>query len=109
MQLILAMLVALAVSLAPAFSRAGEASAAVGDRHAQMMDDGHCKTAEPDSHDAGKSVGDPCCASTCMGVAISPAGPDRLIGIDAAPDRAVVAALHLPHLAEIATPPPRLG
>lgn len=105
----LAIFVALAVLLAPAFTLAGEASAATGDHHSQMIGEGHCDQSEPRSADDETSPAKPCCVSMCMGVAVPPAGPARSSAIALAPQPVAVPAHHLSHLAEIATPPPRLA
>lgn len=114
---LLAVLIALAVLFAPAFSRAGEAFAAVPDHHMQMMDAGHCQSppanAEHDKHDKhdkrDKAAEKSCCISMCMGVAVTPAAPPRASAPSPAPAIFAIRALHLSHLDEIATPPPKLA
>lgn len=105
-----AIMIALAVLLAPAFSRLGEASAALPDgHHAQMVKGGHCQSPEsaPDDHE--KAPAKSCCLSMCMGVAV--ASPSRVEANNPprAPATFVVRALHLSYLGEIATPPPKLA
>jgi hypothetical protein len=104
-----AILVALAVLFAPAFSRAGEAFAAAPDHHAQMMEGGHCQSppAESDGHD--KAAEKSCCISMCMGVAVTPPAPARAEGPAPAPAVSAIPPLHLSYLGEIATPPPKFA
>ena len=109
-QKLLAAFAAFAMLLAPAFSSVGEAFAAVpDDHHAQMMESGHCQSApsKSDEHDKARDTG--CCISMCMAVAVTPPAP--LEGVAPAPATAVSAIppLHVPYLAEIATPPPKVG
>ena len=102
-----AILIALAVLMAPAFSRLGEASAALsGEHHQQMMQGGHCQSPEPAPGDHEKAPANSCCISMCMGLAVaSQAGQDG----NPAPALATFAvrSLHLSYLGEIATPPPK--
>lgn len=111
---ILALLLAVAVLLAPALTRAGDAQAAVPDHHAQMMGNGHC---QPDkaAADEGKDrssrhdkAGKDCCIATCTAFAVQPA----VAAVDEAvhKSRALFAAplFHAGAPAELATPPPRL-
>ena len=101
-----AILVALAVLFAPAFSRAGEAFAKAPE-HAQMMEPGHCKAPPVDSSNHYKDSGKDCCVSMCMAVAIAPMAPLRLESpVPTAPVFALP-TLHRSYLGEIATPPPR--
>ena len=102
-----AMLVAVAVLLAPAFSRAGEAFASVPDHHAQMMEAGHCDAPAPDSGDQDQAPTKSCCISMCMGIAITPAAPAKDGQLKPALALFAVPTLHLSYLGEIATPPPR--
>ena len=107
-----AILVAIAVLFAPAFSGAGEASAAVPNHHGQMMASGHCQsmpsaTGEHEGSSDHEKAGKSCCISMCMAVALATPAPAAVAAIHdtvtsfPAPNR-----YHgLP--AEIATPPPR--
>lgn len=109
MQKLFAILVALAVLVAPAFTRAGEAFAAVPDHHAQMLTTGHCQDAAPGSDQEEDSPAQTCCISMCMAVAVAP--PKALSEGDVLHSPAVFTArafvMGLP--AEIATPPPRFA
>ena len=104
-----AILIALAVLLAPAFSRAGEAFATVPDHHAQMLTSGHCQDAAPGSDQEEGSSAKTCCIAMCMAVAATP--PAALAEKDLLHSQAVFTArafmMGLP--AEIATPPPRFA
>ena len=104
-----AILVALTVLVAPAFTRAGEAFAAVPDHHAQMLTTGHCQDATPGSEQEEGSAAQSCCIAMCMAVAATP--PTALAEKDLLHSPAVYIArafkMGLP--AEIATPPPRLA
>ena len=108
-----AVLVALAVFIAPALTRAGEVYAAAPDHHMQMMEAGHCHSS-PDDHDQStgdhdKSIAKSCCVAMCMALAVTPSTPADStalrVTITALPPR----GLHLGYLGEIATPPPRLA
>ena len=107
-----AILVAIAVLFAPAFSRAGEALAAVPDHQAQMMASGHCQSMASTSGDhEGSSDYDKadksCCISMCMAVALAtPAPAAAAVMHDSVTSFPAPNRYHgLP--AEIATPPPR--
>ena len=104
-----AILIAIAVLMAPAFSRMGEAAAALpGDHHKQMAQGGHCQSPAPAPGEHEKAPANSCCISICMGLAV--ASPDGQMS-NPAPARATFAlrSLHLSYLGEIATPPPKSG
>lgn len=103
-----AILIALAVLVAPAFSRLGEASAALPDNHhMQMVQVGHCQSSEPVPDEHEQAPTNSCCLSMCMGVAV--ASPNGVQATNPAPAPATYAirSLHLSYLGEIATPPPK--
>lgn len=106
-QRLFAIFVAIAVLFAPAFTRAGEAFAAVSDHQAQMMAAGHCKAPPAEAGDQEKAPAKNCCISMCMAVAAAPTSPTSEKDVHSAP--AVFTArtflIGLPQ--EIATPPPR--
>ena len=107
MQNFFALMVAIAVLLAPAFTRAGEAFAAVPDHHAQMMTKGHCDTAPDGGQEQDKSTDHGCCVQLCMAVAAQPTAPpdhQPILGITGVP---ALESFMLGTPAEIATPPPR--
>lgn len=106
-QKLFAILVAVAVLFAPAFSRAGEAFAAVPNHHAQMVEAGHCDAPASDSSDHDQAPAKSCCISMCMGIAIAPVAPAKNRQLNSALAVFAVPALHLSYLGEIATPPPR--
>jgi hypothetical protein len=103
-----AILIALAVLIAPAFSRLGDASAALPDNHhMQMVQAGHCQSSEPvpDEHEQAPTKS--CCFSMCLGVAVAtPSGLQASNGATA-PATYAIRSLHLSYLGEIATPPPK--
>lgn len=109
-----AMLLAVAVLIAPALTRAGEAQAAVPDHHAQIMPSGHC---QPDQSgaDAGKGqsthhgkAGKDCCLAACTAFAVQPASA-LVGGLDhKSPALFAIPLFHAGTPAELATPPPRL-
>ena len=101
-----ALLVAVALLFAPAFSRAGEAFAAVHNQHVQVLEAGHCQT-PPDSSDQDQAPTKSSCISMCMGIALAPTTPISQTELAPASAISVVPALHLSYLGEIATPPPR--
>ena len=103
---LLSILVALAVLFAPAFTRVGAAYAAAPSQHTQLMDSGHCKMPPSQSGDHGKATKD-CCISMCMTVAVAPTALAEESDLKPVPAVFAVAAIHLPYLGEIATPPPR--
>lgn len=111
---IIALLLAVAVLLAPALTRAGEARAAAPDHHARMVASGHC---EPDKAvaDAGKDrsshhdeASKDCCLATCTAFAVQAAA--ATVDEEAHKSLALFAAplFHAGTPAELATPPPRL-
>lgn len=106
-QKLFAILVAVAVLFAPAFSRAGEAFAAVPDHHAQMMEAGHCDEPSSKPGDQDKAPAKSCCISMCMGIAIAPATPAKEAQLVPDPAVSSIPSLHRSYLGEIATPPPR--
>jgi hypothetical protein len=102
-----AILVAFAVLLAPAFTRAGQASAAMPDHHTQMMESGHCESPSSDKDQSKKPAQKSCCASMCLGVAIAPPSPLHVSKLPPTPAVSFIPPLHLAYLGEMATPPPR--
>lgn len=115
---LLALFVAVAVLLAPAFTHAGAALAAVPDHQMQMMEGGHCASPPAVAGSDHKSGGDHkssghdkagCCISMCMAVAVSPpvaASVERIHSVSVT--FALVNQYH-GRITEIATPPPRLA
>ena len=103
---LLGLVLAVAVLLAPAFTRAGEAFAAVPGHHMQMMEAGHCQPPGK-SGDRDQPATDDCCVSTCMAVAIVPPAPATGGEVRNALPASAVRAFALGVPAEIATPPPR--
>jgi hypothetical protein len=107
---LLAILIALAVLLAPAFSRLGEASAALPhDHQMQMIEGGHCQSLQPSPDDHDKAPAQDCCVAMCMGVALGAPDGLQVSSPTPAPATYVVRPLHLSYLGEIATPPPKVA
>ena len=107
MQKLFAILVALAVLFAPAFTRAGAAYAAPADHHSQMMEAGHCKTAPADGGEDQSEPAQTCCISMCMAVAIAPTVAASHEAVRGAPPAIAAETFRLSLPPEIATPPPR--
>ena len=104
-------LLALAVLVAPVTANAMERQAVpASSHHEQASASAHCNDApDPDSkHD--KAAGKTCCASMCMGIAVTPRVPaaNESVAVQVEPTSAVSAFL-LGSPAELATPPPRLA
>ena len=109
-QKLFAILVALAVVFAPAFTRAGEAFAAVPDHHTQLMEAEHCQDGAARSESEGEAAAESCCVSMCTAVAVtftSVTSARDVIMHPPAIFRAPTFVVGIP--AEIATPPPRLA
>ncbi len=105
-----AILVALAVLLAPAVTRAGEAFAAIPDHHAQMMKSGHCKappTGSDQQQQDDETTSESCCVSVCAGMAFTPDAPVAERLRPRVPVTFDVRTFRLGPPAEKATPPPR--
>ena len=100
-----AILVAIAVLFAPAFTTVGMASAAVPDHHAQMMEKGHCDPAKGD--DQEKSADMSCCGAMCMAVAVTPSAIFLAKPVHGEVPVAGLRAFQTGIPAELATPPPR--
>ena len=100
-----AVFIAVAVLLAPAFTRAGEVYAAVPDHHMQMMETGNC--ASPGTNGGDDPESRTCCIAMCMAVAAAPLAPPEVQPLprSAATFGLVSFQVGLPD--EIATPPPR--
>lgn len=100
-----AVLVALAVFVAPSVN--GAAMAASTHHTMQMMEAGHCEAPPSSGDHRHKMDGKSCCISMCMAVAVVPAVPAETTTL-----RQPVAQFAPPKAyhglpAEIATPPPR--
>lgn len=102
---LLSALLALAVLLAPTVTSAAAARMAAPDHQMQMMQAGHCNSIP--LQDREKSDGKTCCVSTSMGLAVAPAAPVSESSARPSPPVFRVRTIHLAHLGEIATPPPR--
>jgi hypothetical protein len=100
-----AILVALAVLVAPSAAFAGMAVAA-HHRGMQSMEMGHCQT--PPSKDADRGKADKnCCISMCLTLAVAPAAPAGAVEVPHAVTYFTAPQSWHGYLGEIATPPPR--
>ena len=100
-----AILVAVAVLFAPAFTSAGTAYAAVSDHHAQMMDKGHCDPAMDMDRDEPADMA--CCGAMCMAVAVAPPASQMAKPLIGSVTVAGLQEFETGIPPEIATPPPR--
>ena len=100
-----AALIALAVLIAPAMTRVGEAYAAVPDHHAQMMMKGHCES--PPDGDQDKKAEKSCCFQMCMALAAELGEPPAPRPLLAGTNTPTLQSFPVGAPAEIATPPPR--
>jgi hypothetical protein len=106
-QKLFALLVAVAVLLAPGLTGASMAQAAQPDHHAQMTEKSHCDPARDDQQ-RGEAHDMSCCAAMCMAVAVTPAVVPLgapLQASETTADSLFAFAIGTP--AELATPPPR--
>ena len=106
-QKLFAILVALAVLVAPAFTGAGEALAATPDHHAQVMEEGHCQMPPANSDDHDKAPIKSCCVAMCLAVAITPDVSSAVVAPALAAAYFAAPGSWHGYLGEIATPPPR--
>ncbi|MEO8453908.1 MAG: hypothetical protein ABI454_02000 [Sphingomicrobium sp.] len=102
---VFAVLLALAVLIAPGMTSAAMAAAPHHDM--QMMEAGHCQTPPASTGGHDKMGGKSCCIAMCMALAVAPSSP-----ADTSPPRQQIAEFAAPRAyhglpAEIATPPPR--
>lgn len=100
-----ALVIALAVLIAPALTRVGEAYAAAPDHHSQMMTKGHCVI--PADGDQDKSAKNSCCFKMCMAVAVETAMPSAVQPLQGSTNLPALRSFQVGTPAELATPPPR--
>lgn len=105
---LLAMLLAMAMSLAPAAVAAHSAMAAEPAHHAAMASDAHCPD-QPEQDPSGQEQVKPCCAAGCMASATLPARAAEPLALARPVPEAVAQQFHRGHIGEIATPPPRFS
>ncbi len=103
----LAILIAVAVLIAPAFTSAGMAFAAAPDHHAQMTDKGHCDSAGGEDRD--QPADKACCGAMCMALAVTPAAAPLAKPLVGNVPVAGVHSFRTGTPAELATPPPRVA
>jgi hypothetical protein len=101
-----AILVALAVLVAPSAAFASAQAAAPHHNGMQAMEMGHCQTTPSNSGDHSKADRN-CCIAMCLTLAVAPTAP-----ADAIEAKHAIAYFTVPqswhgYLGEIATPPPR--
>ena len=100
-----ALVLALAVLLAPGVTSAAMAASPYHDM--ALMEAGHCQMLPSSDGHHKKMDGKSCCIAMCMALAVAPSTP-----AEASPPRQQIAGFVAPKtyhglLAEIATPPPR--
>jgi hypothetical protein len=100
-----AILVAISVLFAPAFTSAGMALAAVPDHHAQMTEKGHCDPVKGEGRDKPADMS--CCGAMCMAVAVTPAAMPLAKPVHGDILVASLRGFQAGIPAELATPPPR--
>ena len=106
---LVAMLIAFAMLFAPRALQSGAAMAmAPADRHAQMMDGGHCGE-QPAKDHHGKTVDRSCCAAMCTAIAVAPTPMSELNAFASSNARPLLIQFNHSFLAELPTPPPRLA
>ena len=108
-RLLLAMLIALAMLLAPLSVQGGSAMAmAPADHHGEMMDSGHCDE-QPAGSGQDQSAGQSCCVTMCAAVAAASGHVVEPQPFAQSAGRPAPARFHHGFLAELPTPPPRLA
>ena len=100
-----AIMVAVAVLFAPAFTSSMSAYAATPDHHAQMMEKGHCDPAMDMEQDEPADMA--CCGAMCMAVAVAPPASQMAKPLVGSVAVAGLQEFQTGIPAEIATPPPR--
>jgi hypothetical protein len=105
-----AMLIGLAMLFAPLGSRSGSAVAMAppADHHARMMDSGHCGE-RPANRDHGKAPDKSCCVAMCAAVSVAPSASIEPPILPRSVQRPSLVRFNHSFLAELPTPPPRLG
>lgn len=107
LQKLFAIIIALSVVFAPSVAYADMPMAMASQHQMQMMEMGHCEA--PPSKSDGKAPMKNCCISMCMAVAITPETPADFVEPQRISSYFAVPTSWHGHLAEIATPPPRLS
>ena len=102
-----AILIAFALLLAPAVTRAGAASAAAPGGHMQMMGGAPCKMPPSGSDNHDQNAGKNCCVSMCMAVAIAPKETLLEKTAHSANPVQTVRTFRVGAPGELPTPPPR--
>jgi hypothetical protein len=102
-----AMLIAIAVLLAPAV--AARASAVAPNHETQMTHMGRCSTPAPGTSSHDRDAGKTCCISICMAVAASTVAPQLQAPVRAASPIFAAPGSLSGHSLQLATPPPRLS
>jgi hypothetical protein len=101
-------LAALAMLIAPLAMQSGVAMAAMPMDHGEMAEGGHCGESAPEKGDKPGAMTQ-CCIAMCAAVAPLDAALVEPIAYHAPVLASLVAPQHRPFLAELPTPPPRLG
>jgi hypothetical protein len=104
---VFAVLIALAMLVAPFAMQGASARAAMpADHHAQMIEAAHCAGEEGK---AGKSVDLDCCAAMCATASLAPAVAADLPTVARGDDQPATDQFGRSHLAKLPTPPPRIA
>ena len=109
-QRLFVLLIAFAMSFAPLAIQSGSAMAMAptADHHAQKMKSGHCGE-QPVNDSDGKSDGKSCCVAMCTAIAVAPTTENEPHAMASYVERPAIAQFRHSFLAELPTPPPRLG
>lgn len=107
-RLLLAMLIAFAMLVAPLSVPGGSAMAmAPADHHGEMMGGGHCDE-QPSGDDRNQTAGQSCCVTMCAAVAAASGAVLEPYLFSHSTGRPAPARFRHGFLAELPTPPPRL-
>lgn len=102
-----AVLIALAMLVAPTLAEAGAAADTQGHQMLMMDHSSHCQAPISGSADHHKSDGKSCCVSTCVALAVAPAAPVESVAAPGQLAHFAPPKTYRGLLTEIATPPPR--
>ncbi|WP_294120631.1 hypothetical protein [Sphingomonas sp.] len=104
---LLALLLLVAMTLAPLGLTAMAEAAAPASHHGQMAKSAHCdQQSQPDRHH--KAADKNCCAAMCIAVVV-PSGEPGIVQYHPSRARPASDQDHISYLAELPTPPPRLA
>ncbi len=102
-----AILIAVAMLVAPFAMQAGSAMAAMpSDHHSQMMEKGHCGVQSNEGM-ADEALGKSCCVAMCTAIAVAPVSPSEPLAFSRSVERPALVQFRHSYLAKLPTPPPR--